>query len=290
MTRRRCAMDTARDSRTTVVESVTARGGIVRSIELVRRGTPEHLIRAAVSAGELVRLRRRWVAVPDADPYLVAAAREGVVISCVTRARRLDCWTLYSGPPHVAAAPTAGRVKLATAHVHRAAPVVPRPPDALEDGIENMLDLVARCQAEEVALAVVESALRRELVSRAALERLPISAALRDLLAAASSYSDSGLETIVPRRLAWLNVRILQQIWIAGHRLDFLIGERLALQIDGGHHVGPQREADIRHDAELMLRGFHVIRVGYHVVIDDWPFVQNLVMQAVAQGLHRAPR
>ena len=62
------------------------------------------------------------------------------------------------------------------------------------------------------------------------------------------------------------------------------------LQIDGGSHVGAQRDSDNRHDAELRLRGYHVIRVGYRQVVDNWPEVQALVMAAVAAGLHRRPR
>ncbi len=81
-----------------------------------------------------------------------------------------------------------------------------------------------------------------------------------------------------------------RQIWIAGHLVDLLIGERLALQIDGGHHVGAQRDEDIRHDAALRLMGYHVIRVSYTQVVDRWEQVQDLVMRAVAQGLHRARR
>ena len=34
--------------------------------------------------------------------------------------------------------------------------------------------------------------------------------------------------------------------------------------------------------------GYHVIRVGFSQVIDDWPAVQDVIMRAVAQGLHRA--
>ena len=58
------------------------------------------------------------------------------------------------------------------------------------------------------------------------------------------------------------------------------------LQVDGGHHVGAQRTSDIEHDALLMLLGYHVIRVGYHQVVDDWLSVQETIMRAVAQGLH----
>jgi very-short-patch-repair endonuclease len=79
------------------------------------------------------------------------------------------------------------------------------------------------------------------------------------------------------------------QAWIAGHRVDFLIGDRLVLQIDGSHHVGVQRTEDIEHDAQLMLLGYHVIRVGYAQIVDRWHVVQDLVVRAVAQGLHLVP-
>lgn len=271
-----------------LVERVRLRGGVVPSLDLVRGGVPKSRIAAAVDAGVLVRLRRRWVALPTADPSLIAAAREGVVISCVTRARRLGLWVLVEDVPHVAASGHSGHVTLSTAQVHRARPVVPRPAGALEDGIENTLDLVARCQPHEAALAVFDSALRLELITRAALERLPLSAAARTLLSEATPFSDSGLETFIPLRLKWMRLRIVAQAWIAGHRVDFLIGKRLVLQIDGGHHVGVQRATDIRHDAELRLLGYTVIRVGYHQVVDDWPGVQDLIMRAIAQGLHLA--
>ena len=80
----------------------------------------------------------------------------------------------------------------------------------------------------------------------------------------------------------------MPQIWILGHRVDFLIGERLVVQIDGGHHVGSQRTSDIAHDAALMAAGYHVIRLSYEQIIDDWPTVQDMIARAVAAGLHLA--
>jgi hypothetical protein len=35
-----------------------------------------------------------------------------------------------------------------------------------------------------------------------------------------------------------------------------------------------------------MLLGYHVIRVGYVQVIDRWHTVQDVIMRAVALGLH----
>ncbi|WP_158231521.1 hypothetical protein [Microbacterium sediminis] len=39
--------------------------------------------------------------------------------------------------------------------------------------------------------------------------------------------------------------------------------------------------------ARLRLAGYHVIRVGYRQVMDDWATVQELITAAIARGLHR---
>jgi very-short-patch-repair endonuclease len=269
-------------------DKVRAQGGIVRSARLIEAGTPKWAVADAVMLGLLVRVRRIWVATADADADLVAAARAGVVLTCVTAAKRRGLWVLDADEPHVGAPSHAGSARMTGATVHWNHPVVPRPPAVLEDPIENVLTLVALCQPRESALAVWESALRRQLVDPRMLERMPLPAVARDLLASASPWSDSGLETFVVPRLLWLRLPLRRQIWIAGHRVDLLIGDRLVLQIDGSHHVGAQREQDIAHDAALRLLGYHVIRVGYWQVLNHWHEVQDLIMRAVAQGLHRA--
>lgn len=273
-----------------VEDAVRAHGGVVPSATLVRAGMKAHLIESAVATGRLKRVRRRWVAVPDADRLLVWAATAGVVLSCMTQARRLGLWTLDQGIGfHVAARAHAGRVgRWKDTTVHWAEPLIQRDPSALVDPVENVLALVAACQPYEAALAVWESARRNDLYDPRALGRLPLGSAAQTLLATAQPFSDSGLETIVVTRLRWLKVGIRPQVWILGHRVDFLIGDRLVLQVDGGTHVGAQRTADIEHDALLMLHGYHVIRVGYDQIMNDWPAVQDAIMRAIAQRLHLA--
>ncbi|MFT4210768.1 MAG: type IV toxin-antitoxin system AbiEi family antitoxin domain-containing protein [Microbacterium sp.] len=263
-------------------------GGVTRVRLLVAHGCSPHVIATAVDAGALRRVRKGWVALPDADPFLVAAARAGVVLTCVTQAQRRGLWVLHDGEPHLGASPHAGGVCPGKGHVHWALPPVARHPDRLEDPIENVLALVAACQPYERARAIWESALRRGDVDLAAMRRLPLGPVARELCDDVTPWSDSGLETIVVTRLRWLRLPIVPQAWILGHRVDFLIGKRLVLQIDGGHHVGAQRASDIAHDATLALHGYHTIRVTYAQVIDDWPFVQDLIMRAIAQGLHLA--
>ena len=139
-----------------------------------QRGWSERQVGGAVESGLLLRPRKGWVAVRDADPLLVAAARAGVVLSCITQARRLGLWILRgSDHPHVAAAPSAGGVRAGGATVHWARPVVPRHPDALVDSVENVLSLVAHCLPFEEALTVWESALDKRLVTLPGLRGCP---------------------------------------------------------------------------------------------------------------------
>lgn len=271
-----------------MTDAVTRRGGVARVATLQRDGHSRYRITEAVRAGWLIRVRRDWVALPSADAELVAAAHRGVVLSCVTLARRKGLWVLDEDRPHVAAAPHAAVPKATQATVHWSAPVVPRHPEVLEDHLENALALVAVCQPHEAARAIWESALRKGLIDAPSLARLPFSGRARRVLADVVITSDSGLETLFLTRLRWLRLRILAQVWIEGHPVDFLIGDRLVVQIDGGHHVGVQRTKDIEHDARLMLLGYHVIRIGYVQIVHDWASVHDLIVRAVGQGLHLA--
>lgn len=268
------------------VSIVRALGGVVRTRTLEDQGVSAHHRAKLVSSGSLVRVGRSWLALPDADAALVRAARDGVVLTCITEAKRRGLWVLADNEAHVAPSGTHPRAK--GAHIHWATPAAPRHPDALVDPIENVLVLVASCQPHDAALAVWESALSAGLVSLEAMRRLRLPPAARRLCDGAVPWSGSGLESFIVPRLRWLRIPLVPQVWIARHRVDFLIGDRLVLQIDGGTHVDAQREEDIRHDAELALLGYHVIRVGYRQVVHRWHEVQDLVMRAVAQGLHVA--
>jgi very-short-patch-repair endonuclease len=270
------------------VTALSRRHGVARVAALQRDGVTEHGLRAAIRSGRVLAVRRGWVALPEADAALVAAARCGVVLSCITLAARRGLWVLDSSEPHVAAPAKSGHAKTARGVIHWSRPIFPRDPDACEDSLENALVLVARCQPYESARATWESALRQRLIDPGMLARAPLPPAARQLLADARPFADSGTETIFQTRLAWLKVPITPQVWLLGHRVDFLIGERLVVQIDGGHHVGAQRTSDIAHDALLTLHGFHVIRISYDQLINQWPGVQRVILAAIGQRLHLA--
>ena len=268
---------------------VQARGGVTVVPHLYRQGFTYDQVRQAVHTGVLIRPRRGWVALPNADRALIDAAAAGVVLSCITQAKRLGLWVLRCPRPHYASPTPHSKVRAGLGVIHRAKVPMPRPAGTVEDPIENVLWLVAACQPFEAALAIWDSALNRGLTSYQALDRLPLRSKARALLDASTPFSDSGLESIVRSRLRWLRIRIRPQASLLGHRVDFLLGERLVLQIDGSHHVGPQRSDDIRHDARLLAEGYYVIRMSYAQIIQDWPETQAIIMRAIARNLHERP-
>jgi len=272
-----------------LLQLITDRGGVVRSVVVAQSGFSRRTVETAVHDGLIIRPRRGWLAKRDAEKTLVTAARLGVVLTCRTQAGLLGLWVHdHSGAPHFAVPHHAAVRVPFEARVHRGKPIVPRHPDALVDPVENVLAYIAECEPFEQALATWESALNRSIVTLDALRGYSWKPAARRILDRAMPFADAGLETYLRARLRWMKEPIRVQIWIAGHRVDALIGDRFVIQIDGAHHVGAQRSEDIRHDAELQLRGYHVMRVSYRQVMFEWPAVQDLIMRAVAQGVHRA--
>lgn len=272
----------------TLQTEIEAMGGATRIAVLRERGYSVHAIRGALARGELSRPRNGWVALPGLDPELRFAVAHGVVLSCVSLARRKGLWvSRIPDRPHVAARSRGSHVR-ALAHVHWSDPLVRRPPGAFVDSLANTLGYVAHCLPREEALAVWESALNKRMIDLQSLRLLPLRRRERELLAECRPYSDSGLETLFKTRLRWLRVAVRAQTWLFGHRVDFLIGDRLVVQIDGAQHGGPQKLKDYSHDAALGLRGYRVVRFGYVQVVHHWPVVQETILEALAQGWHLA--
>lgn len=262
--------------------------GATQTSALVEAGYSRHRIKHALASGRLIRPRRGWVALPNADPGILFAARNNVVLSCITQAKRLGLWVLSEDRPHVSARSTGSRSPDPRSITHWNVPLLDRDPSALEDPIENVLALVSRCQPHDSALSIIDSALNKGLTTCAALATLPIPSQMRSLLKESTPFSDSGIETMFRTRLRWLRQPIRSQVWILGHRVDFLIGDRLIVQVDGRQHVGAQRSEDIKHDALLGHEGYYVIRVSYEQIVYRWHEVSDAIIGAIARGMHLA--
>lgn len=263
--------------------------GIAHSQTLRAAGYSDHDIRSAVGHGDLQRVRRSWLAVRACDPRRLAAAAIGGRPTCASAAALAGLWNVGADTVHVAVARTASRLDRKGVTIHTAVGPVPVSRYETSEPILNVLFHVARCLPRGDALAIWESAVRRNKVDVDVLERVRWrSAAASDLAAVVGSRSDSGPETAFVALMRDVGVTVKQQAWVDGHPLDGLIGDRLGIQIDGfAHHSSPKdRRRDIRADARLALRGFTLLRFDVFQVTQRGFEVQQVVLQAIAQGLH----
>ncbi|KAA9135378.1 endonuclease domain-containing protein [Microbacterium caowuchunii] len=266
--------------------------GFLHRADLLDLGWSAERIRSATADEGCTLLRRQWIVAPEAPAIVRSAAAAGARVTCVTATSLQGVWRPgHDDTGHVRLPPhSSGRCE--GARVHRSLETVAPHPRSLIDRLENALAAVADCLGYEDALAVWESAVRIDLVSREHLMAVPWRGPrARRLAADVGDQSDSGLETLGLVRLARAGVRMRQQVRILGHRVDGLIGTRLVLQFDGfAHHRASDRRRDIAHDRRLRLSGYTVLRFDYHEVVNDWPRVEREILAAVAQGLHHRPR
>ena len=271
-----------------------ARGGIGHRADAVDAGFTVSGIRTAIGRGSVQRIRARWIALPEAPADLVEAARAGGQLTCVSLARRRGWWVPPDTaehlhvhlPPH-AASPQNDVI------THWSAPLGPPRPRRILASIDDALAHAARCFPVDHAVAIWESAARVENRSIDSLRQVRWrDAVARHCADQLRPGTDSSLETIFRVRLNPWGVRVRMQVHLAGHTVDFLIGTHLVIQVDGWsfHSSSADRTRDIRHDAELRLRGYTVLRFSYEQVVTRWWEVEAVIADAIARGLHRAPR
>ncbi|GAA1838053.1 type IV toxin-antitoxin system AbiEi family antitoxin domain-containing protein [Agromyces salentinus] len=264
-------------------------GGIRHVEQALGAGYTRYAIRTAVAQGAVRRLRRTWIATPAAPALLRTAASLGGRVACITAARLHGLWAIDDDRPHFAVAHGASRFDAGGARVHwNAGPIGPTRFELVESVVDALVH-IAGCRPLDHALATWESALRSGRVDTEYLARLPLRhTAAHRVRDGASQLSDSGLESIAFARLRRIGLAIRQQVRLAGHSVDGLVGSRLVIQIDGYefHRDAASRRRDIAHDRRLALMGFTVLRFDYEQVLFGWPAVEHEVRAAVAVGLH----
>ncbi|MDR7113324.1 very-short-patch-repair endonuclease [Microbacterium trichothecenolyticum] len=159
--------------------------------------------------------------------------------------------------------------------------------------VRVVLRQILRCQGLEAFFVALESALRRRMLSNADLDwlRKGTNAGARAAIAFARSDADSGLESLLRWRLRrrGLRVRTQQSITSVG-RVDFVIGERLIVEVDGApnHDSESHRHKDLVRDANAAAWGFVTLRFDYALVVHDWDTVELAILGLVDSGLHLA--
>jgi len=288
-----------------LLPALTALGGVAATRVLQgEHGVHEREVRAAVARGDIVRVRQGWVALPSADPDVVAAVRVGGVLSCTSVLRHSRVWTDHDHGVHVRVPSNVGR--LSSPHDRRR-PLEPRhsvtvhrpqwasiTPSPVDDSITALAVAIA-CQPRLSAISTLDSALNLGLTTVSALHDAfaPLPAKYRAYLSFVDPTSQSGLETKTRLALRSKNVRLRSQLHIPRvGKVDLVVGERLVLELDGyeWHSRKADFEEDRRRDRELTAQNYQVLRLSYEQVTNDWPGCEEAILGLIRRRKHLWPR
>ena len=266
-------------------------GGVARTAELFRAGVDAYSLKAAVRSGVVTRVREGVFATRETPAEVVSAAAHGGVLGCVNRIREAGLWMLDGddGRVHVSMVRN-GRSRI---HVECRC-LVHWSGHESERGRSTLVDALAQvlaCRGEETFFTALESAMRRGIVDPAALDRVRarVPKMHRWLIDFARWNADSGLESLLRLRLHRIGLELDSQVEVPGvGRVDFVLGERLVLEVDGvpGHaDTAASRHKDLVRDAVAAAHGLVTLRFDYALVVHDWPLVESAILAAVARGV-----
>lgn len=277
-----------------IEDAVRELGGAARVSALRRSGFSRGAVAGAIARGRLVRVRRGWVAAPDAPAPVLRCVEAGGRLGCISAAAHLGLWTPDAEAIHLALPRHSGRIQLPLA-----AGLMPHWLSANwrsnPSVVENIFDIVRQvilCCDRETAICVIDSAINKKLISlrevAGIIQRLP--ARYHALLPQLDAAAESGLESLCRVRFRALGLEVCSQVPIDGvGSVDLLVGQRLIVETDGERwHSGVEAfERDRGRDLMLVMRGYLVVRVSYSMITTQWPLVELAVMTLVARGEHR---
>lgn len=288
-----------------LTDTIRDHGGLAPTHQLLAAGFNKRVLSFAANHDIIIRVRQGWYCTPDVGTQLQRAIRVGGRLGCISGAALHGMWNPPDEHLHVSLQRNSCRLRtpgnMRRRLLHNAAGVTTHWNTASRSGSGLLLDPasclseVARCQPIDYAVAIANSALRPSVAGNAPLISRVEWTVLADtmstraqVLLLADGVCESGTESITWVRLAPHRLPIRRQVRIDGKRVDFLVGRRLVLEIDGAeYHIDPVRfERDRTRDAQLCALGFVVLRFSYNQVIYRWPEVERAVLAAVARCDH----
>lgn len=275
-----------------LTDALRAGHGVASSSTMARAGVTKSELRSALRQGAVRRIRPGWYATDWAHPQVTEAVAAGGVLTCLSALRLTGVWV----PPtekrlHVRARPSAHRGRAHDFCTHHGRPL---PESGAVDDLATALRHALRCLDLEGIVVVLDSILHLGLMSSHELEQI-----LRDCPDRIRAQLDrcdraeSGTETMVRLRLRKRGVQVTPQAYIPNvGRVDFLVGKRLILEVDGQeYHADPtQFELDRERDQEAIALGYIVIRMTYKQVVYRWAKPEAAVLAVIRRRDHaKAP-
>lgn len=282
--------------------------GLVTRKGLAEQGIGRNALARMLRSGELENLRYGVYATSAVPAEVKDAVRSGV-ITCVTALAIHGVWVPFSNRVHCRATGPKTR-KAARKCVLCRQWGNSSPTDEFTDDLAAALRHSVRCLDDDEIVVVFDSILnthyerhRHPDAPRTCGEDCRNKTWIMDVLVAAprrvlrllercDEESASGTETLVRLRLSRLNIKLRSQVWIDDvGRVDFLVGTRLIIEVDGRefHEDEDAFENDRDRDLTAASLGYLPIRLTYKQVMFRWDHVEERIMAIVRMGAHLRP-
>lgn len=275
------------------MQIIGAGGGVVLTRAVVAGGATDAAIRGAVRRGEVLRLERGVLALPGADPELVAAKQARALLTCVSAAPRFGLWLLKpAAKPHY----WHSNGRRSGACVSHRLPLTQPGPSGAVAALPDVLLHALLCLPPLESLVMVESAHNRGAIDLGFLRRHLAGnrcGKARDVVARVERGADSLLETLARVLFRDAGIATETQVWIDGvGRVDFLLEGFLIVEIDGlaFHLEARQFKKDRRRDNSAVAQGLPVLRFFYDDVVFAPEVVLAQVREVLARGSLRWPQ
>lgn len=262
--------------------------GIVSRKQLLNDGATRREIKAAEISGDLRRVDRSRYAFPDTDERVIIAATAGATLTCRSALEYHGLWTMPDSRVHVRQDRYARR--------RRALPMDTLQcgqkewlGDVIVDDITAALGVLHALHGEEETVVALDSIAHRRGMGAA---RRFVPTNLRSLLRKVDRRCESAAESIVRQRLARSGIRLQTQVQIDGvGRVDFLIGRRIIVEVDGHEHHSTKEgmAKDRRRDRRAMLLGYMVFRITWQMILHEWDDVLHDILAVLQTRRHRRP-
>ncbi|SJM71018.1 type IV toxin-antitoxin system AbiEi family antitoxin domain-containing protein [Gulosibacter sp. 10] len=278
--------------------------GVATTAQLRGLGATRHDLRRWAETGTLIRLRPGWYARPDVEQDVRCAVAAGGAMSGSAALARHGLW-IPAGEPFQVRARERARVARLT---------IPAPPGGEPAAIEpyalpRSRDLpVVRAVDEaptallaamlsrprDTAVILADSALHTRRITWGLLRRVAERAGYKggEVLSRVAGTAESGTETCFRLWLVAHGIRFRAQARICrGCRVDFLIGDRLIVEIDSRmHHTDPSAYAKDRARDRMLLRmGYRVLRLTYAEAMHGLDEVGRDVLALIRRREHLGP-
>ena len=273
-----------------------------RQLEGVNIG--RYRIDRAIADGDLLPVRRGWVATVSASQASVIAVLRGARLTGATALGSYGTWSGDDHRIHLQVPEDSHRVtQVPLTPIARFTPprfFVPKlvthwapfetsegPTPAWRVSVSDAIGRFATTEPAEQVAAALESAVTTNRMTRRAvahtIQRLP--KRLHRLSNDLTFLAGSGLETISRMRFVALGLRVTQQVQIKIDRVDLVIDGWLVIELDGDQWHDPA--TDRMRTNRIIRSGYSVLRFGYADVFERWEETVTTVLRMLQDAHHR---